>query len=146
VTALGVDVLMGAGATRSTFWIYVGWAVALIPALWIGTRVDGIQGAAIAHAAIGFVVGIPLTAIALARARVHLVPIGPAVVRPVLASFLTAVVAAAVASVTGPHPFVQLAAAGTAGVLAYVPVAVPRDQIREWLTALRQRKPVEALD
>jgi O-antigen/teichoic acid export membrane protein len=146
VTALGVDVLMGAGATRSTFWIYVGWAVALIPVLWIGTRLDGIQGAAIAHAVIGFAVAIPLTAIALTRARVHLSPIGPAIVRPVLASLLAAVVAAAVASVTGPHPFVQLAAAGTAGLLVYVSVAVPPDQLREWLTARRQRKPAEALD
>jgi PST family polysaccharide transporter len=146
MTALAMDVLMGAGATRATLWLNLGWAVALVPTLWVGTHLDGIRGAAIAQTGIGFLVALPLAAVALHRARVDLAPVGPALVRPLLAAVLAAAIAIAVARIAGPYPIVQLAVAGLAGLCAYVPVAVPRDQLRQLLAMLRRREPAAALD
>jgi PST family polysaccharide transporter len=146
MTALAMDVLMGAGATRATLWFNLGWAVALVPALWVATQLDGIRGAAIAQTSIGFLVALPLAALALHRARVVLAPVGPALVRPLLAAVLAAVVALAVARVAGPHPIVQLALAGLAGLCAYVPAAVPREQLRQWPAMLRRGEPAGALE
>jgi len=146
VTGLAMDVLMGAGATRATLWVNVGWAVVLLPTLWVATALDGIRGAAVAQTGVGILVVIPLAALALHRARVALAPLGPPLVRPLLAAGLAAAAAAAAAHVAGPYPFVRLVLAGTAGMLVYVPVAVPRDQLRQWLDALRRREPAAALE
>ncbi|OLB67100.1 MAG: polysaccharide biosynthesis protein [Actinobacteria bacterium 13_2_20CM_2_72_6] len=144
MTALAMDVLMGAGATRATLWFNLGWAVALIPLLWLGTRFDGIRGAAVAQTAVGFVVALPLAALALRGVRVRLSPIGPALVRPILGAGLAVAVAVAVLKVAGPYPIVQLALAGAAGLCAYIPVAVPPDQLRQLLGMLRRREPAAA--
>jgi O-antigen/teichoic acid export membrane protein len=144
LTSLAVDALMGAGKTRSALWFNLAWAAALVPALWVATRLDGIQGAAVAQIAVGFGVAIPLVAVALRRAGVALRPIGPALVRPLLATLLAAAVAFVAARLAGPHPLAQLAAGGCAGLLAYVPAAVPRDQLRQWMAALRRRGAPEA--
>lgn len=146
VTGLAMDALMGAGATRASLWVNVGWAVALIPALWAATELDGIRGAAFAQTGIGLLVAVPLAALALRRARVDLAPIGPALVRPLLAAGLAAAVTIAVARFAGPQPLVQLLLAGTAGVAVYVPAAVPRDQLRQWRAMLRRGGPATALD
>ncbi|MGI5244880.1 oligosaccharide flippase family protein [Dactylosporangium sp. CA-139066] len=139
VTGLAMDALMGAGATRSTLWIYLGWSIALVPALWIATESLGINGAAIAQTGIGLLVGVPLTAIALQRAKVALRPMGPPLVRPLLSTVLAAAVAAVVAHFTGPYPVVQLLAGGTVGLLVYVPLVVPRDQLRRLPSTLLRR-------
>jgi O-antigen/teichoic acid export membrane protein len=145
VVGLATDALMGAGATRATLWLNVGWGVALIPTLWFATEFDGIRGAALAQTAIGFLVAIPLSALALRRVRVELAPIGPALVRPLFGALLSAVAAAVVARFVGPNPFVQLAVAGTAGIMVYGLVAVPRQMLRQWLAALRRRAPATAV-
>jgi O-antigen/teichoic acid export membrane protein len=146
VTGLASDVLMGAGATLATLWVNLGWAAALIPTLWWATEVDGIRGAAYAQSGIGLIVAIPLAALALHRIGIALAPIGPALVRPVLAAALAGAVALLVARFTGPHSFVQLATAGTAGVLTYAPFAVPREQLRRWLGALRNTEPAAIIE
>ena len=139
VTGLSMDALMGAGATRATLWLNVGWTAVLIPTLWWATRIDGIRGAAIAQTAVGALVAVPLAAVALRRANVALAPVAAALVRPVLAAALAGVVAFLLARFAGPHPPVRLAVAGGAGLLLYVVVAVPRKQARRWLVALRRR-------
>ncbi|WP_432835843.1 oligosaccharide flippase family protein [Dactylosporangium sp. CA-092794] len=138
VTGLAMDALMGAGATRSTLWIYLGWSVALIPALWYFTESFGIKGAAIAQTGIGVLVAIPLTALALQHANVALRPLGPPLVRPLLATVLAAAVAVLVARFTGPYPIVQLLTAGAAGLLVYIPLVVPREQLRRFPGMLRR--------
>ena len=65
LTAFGFDILAGAGATKSAFWVNLGWSFALIPALLVGTHRGGIHGAALAHAIVGLGVALPLTSIAL---------------------------------------------------------------------------------
>jgi O-antigen/teichoic acid export membrane protein len=138
VTGLSMDALMGAGATRAALWLNLGWAVVLIPALWWATQLGGIRGAAIAQTGVGVLVAVPLAAVALRRAHVALRPVALGLVRPLLAAVLAGLAAALVVRHTGSLPFVQLAVAGTAGLLVYVLAAVPWDQLRR-LPALLQR-------
>jgi PST family polysaccharide transporter len=143
LTSFALDILMGAGATRSTLVVNATWALALVPALIIGTRLDAIRGAAVAHAIVGLLVAMPVTLVALHRAGVRLAPIVPALARPVLAGAVAGVVAFAVGR-TGP-PLLQLAAGGTAGLLVYGALAVPPHQLRQWF-ALVRREEAHAVD
>jgi len=139
-----MDALMGAGATRATLWLNLGWAVVLVPTLWFASEAGGIRGAAYAQTGVAILVAVPLAAYALHRARVALAPVGLALVRPLGAAVLAAAVAVVVVRFAGTNAFVQLAVAGTAGVLVYVPIAVPREQLRQLWTALRHRQPAGA--
>jgi PST family polysaccharide transporter len=141
LTGIAMDILMGTAATRWTLLINVGWAVAMIPALWIGTQLDGGRGAAITQAAIGLVVALPLAALALHHAGVRVAPIGPRLVRPLLAGALAAAVTIPLHLVVERNPFVQLAVVGTAGLVTYLATAVPRAELKEWVAALRPKKP-----
>ena len=140
VTGLSMDALMGAGATRATLWLNLGWAAVLIPTLWWATHLDGIRGAALAQTGVGVLVAVPLAAVALRRAKVALAPVAAALVRPLCAAVLAAVVATLVLPFAGPYPVIQLAVAGAAGLLAYVPAAIPRDQLRQMLALLPGRR------
>ncbi|GAA2867165.1 hypothetical protein GCM10010517_26700 [Streptosporangium fragile] len=130
LTALAFDVLTSVGATRATVWMNLGWAVALVPALWAGTHWDGIRGAAAGHALVGLLVALPMAALMLARAGVLLRPVLPALVRPLLGGVLAAAVTVSLARVTGASPFLQLCVAGGGGLLAYVLLVVPVSRLR----------------
>ena len=119
-------------------------AVVLVPTLWFASEAGGIRGAAYAQTGVAILVAVPLAAYALHRARVALAPVGLALVRPLGAAVLAAAVAVVVVRFAGTNAFVQLAVAGTAGVLVYVPIAVPREQLRQLWTALRHRQPAGA--
>jgi hypothetical protein len=110
--------------------------VTLVPALWIGTHLDGIRGAAIAHGVVGVFVAIPLAVLALRLAGVSLVPILPALVRPTIGAAIAAAVIMLIDSVVNSNSFVQLLLAGGAGLIVYVLVAVPLDKLRQ-VTTLR---------
>lgn len=138
VTGLAMDALMGAGATRAALWLNLGWALVLIPVLWWATQQAGIEGAAVAQTGVGVLVAVPLAAIALRRAHVGITPVALSLVRPLLSAVLAAVVATLVVRVSGSVPLVQLAVAGTAGLLAYVVVAVPWEQLRRLPRVYRQ--------
>jgi O-antigen/teichoic acid export membrane protein len=138
---LAMDALMGAGATRANLWVNLWWALGLIPALWWATRYHGIVGAAAAQTIVGFVIVIPLSALALRRIGIGLAPIGRAMIRPLLASVVAGGVAWLVSRVAWPYPVVQLGLAGIAGALCYVPLAIPLEQLREWVgAAVRLRR------
>jgi O-antigen/teichoic acid export membrane protein len=144
VTGLSMDALMGAGATRAALWLNLGWTAVLIPTLWWAIELGGIRGAAIAQTGVGALVAVPLAAVALRRANVALAPVAAALVRPLLAAVLAGTVAFLFARIAGPHPFVQLAVAGTAGLLVYLPAAVPLDQLRRLLAAPLRRLRADA--
>ena len=144
VTGLAMDVLMGAGATRSTLWLNLAWAAVLIPVLWVATRLDGIRGAAVAQVGGGLLVAIPLAALALHLARVRLAPMGPALLRPLLAAVLAGGVALVAARLAGQNPVVQLLVGGCAGLVAYLPLGVPRPQLRRCVATLRRGRPQPA--
>jgi PST family polysaccharide transporter len=133
LTQFAVDILVGAGATRSAFWLNLAWAVTLVPALVVGTRIDGIRGAAIAHALVAGLVALPLALSFLRRAGVQLAPIAGMLVRPLIAAAAGAVICAVAAQMTASSAILQLLVAGTAGLGTYALIAVPPEQRRRWL-------------
>lgn len=143
---IGMDLLMSTGATRATLLVNIGWAAAIIPALWAGARFDGARGAAIAQAVIGLLVALPLVLVTLRRAGVRLAPIAPLLVRPLLAGALAAAVTLLLHLVLGRNAFVQLSIAGTGGLLAYLATAVSPADWRTWLAAMRPRRPHAVTD
>ena len=147
VSNLATDALMGAGATHASLYINLGWAAALIPALWWATTVDGIRGAAIAQSAVGFVVVIPLAAIALHRVGVTLKPIGRKLVRPLLSAVVAGVVALLVSRLVPAQPLLLLMLGGTAATLVYIPLAVPAELLRQvWARIRRRSAPATGYD
>jgi O-antigen/teichoic acid export membrane protein len=134
LTSLAFDILTGLGATKYTVWLNAGWAVALVPALWIGTHLDGIRGAAIAHGVVAAFVALPLAVWTLRLAGISIVPTLPALVRPTIGAAIMAAVIVLIDSVVNGNSFVQLSLAGGAGLIVYILVVVPRDQFRHFKT------------
>ena len=139
LTQLSLDILTGAGATRATLWFNLGWAVALVPALIIGTRIDGVRGAAIAHSLVALFVALPLAFAALRRIGVTLLPIARGLVRPLLAAAAAAVLSTAVRELIPGSAFVQLAATGIVGLGTYALLVVPAEQQRKLVDKGRDR-------
>jgi PST family polysaccharide transporter len=132
LTSFTVDILTSVGATRATFWLNLGWAAALIPALFVSTSVAGIRGAAMGHALVALLVALPLAILLLHRAGVQLAPIGSALVRPLLGCALAATVCLLTMHVVEGSSFVQLSIAGSAGLVTYALIVVPRENLRRW--------------
>ncbi|MEV7009729.1 lipopolysaccharide biosynthesis protein [Streptosporangium sp. NPDC051022] len=129
--ALAFDILASMGKTKATFWLNLGWAVAMIPGVMVGARLGGIQGAAMGHAAIALVVALPLGTFVLGRAGVVLTPLLSALVRPLVGGVLSAVVTTVLAYLVHGSPFVQLVVAGGTGLLVYVLVVVPQAVLKQ---------------
>jgi PST family polysaccharide transporter len=129
LTQLAMDVLIGAGATRTALVLNVGWAVLLVPALVVGTHLDGIRGAAIAHALVATLIALPLSLMALWRVGIRLQPIPATLIRPLIAGVLSAASCLLMADLMRGSEFLQLMVAGSAGVLVYILVVVPREQL-----------------
>jgi O-antigen/teichoic acid export membrane protein len=138
---LCMDILMSTGVTRLTLVVNAGWLAVAVPALWLATRAGGAEGTAIAQAAVGVLVAVPLVAVALHRVGVRVGALGRRMVRPLLAGVLAAAVAASLSeALTGAGVFVRLAAGGTGGLLAYLLTAVPRRDLRLWVDAARRSR------
>ncbi|WP_209020566.1 lipopolysaccharide biosynthesis protein [Nocardioides sp. 1609] len=121
LTELAYDYLVVLGRSRALLALQCAWIVALVPAVWLGVRLDGIGGAALALAAVGVLVGLPLYLRELHRAGVEVTGLGRAV-RPAL--LLTAAVASAAALVVGlgAGDLVTLAGCGTGAAVAVAAV------------------------
>lgn len=135
LTSLTFDILTSLGSTKSTVWLNAGWAVALVPALWIGTQLDGIRGAAIAHGVVAVFIALPMAVLALHFAGVTLVPTLPGLVRPTFGATVAAAVIMLIDSLVGGSLFVQLLLAGGAGLIVYILVVVPFNQL--WQFTMR---------
>lgn len=131
LTAFAIDILASVGSTKATTWLNAGWAVALLPALWIGTHLEGIRGAAIAHSIVAVVVALPLSLLAVRLAGVSLLPALPKLIRPMIAAAVSAAVILLVQRVVGHSSFVQLVAAGGAGMLTFVLLVITKDQVSQ---------------
>jgi PST family polysaccharide transporter len=140
LTSLAFDILTSVGATRSTVVLNAGWAVALIPALWFGTHLDSIRGAAIAHGIVALVVALPLAVGALHRAGVPLLPVLPALIRPAIGAVACAAVTMLVVRVVDGGVFLHLFVPGLAGLLVFVLTVVPLDQVRQLRTRLARAR------
>jgi O-antigen/teichoic acid export membrane protein len=145
VTQLALDVLAGAGATRAALWVNLGWVIVLVPALVVSTRIDGIRGTAVAHALVATFVAAPLALAALRRIGVPLLPIGASLIRPLLGVGVGATACAIVARLTTGSAVVQLVAAGSVGLLAYLMIVLRSEQRRRWagyvFGLIRPRRP-----
>ena len=139
LTQLALDILTGAGETRATLWFNLGWAVALVPALIIGTRAGGTRGAAIAHALVALFVALPLAFAALRRIGVTLMPIARGLVRPLLAAAASAALCTIVRELVPAMPLAQLAATGVVGLATYALLVVPAEQRRRLIAQARDR-------
>ncbi|MGW0808392.1 oligosaccharide flippase family protein [Nonomuraea sp. NPDC002799] len=138
--SLALDILSGKGDTRATMWMNLCYGAALIPALIVGTHLQGIRGAAIGQMAAGLLVALPVAAYFLHRAGVRLAPVLPTLVRPLLAALVAAFVTELAAQgVTGP-PLLQLFAAGSAGLIVYLLLVVPRAQARQLLLRRKEAR------
>ncbi|MEV0273927.1 MAG: oligosaccharide flippase family protein [Hamadaea sp.] len=144
VTSFALDTLAGAGISRSALWVNLGWTVALVPTLIIATQVDGTRGTAIAHGVVSLLVALPLCGIALRKAGVHLWPVVRSAGRPLLAGAVAGIAAHFVVAWTGLPPAADLVAAGAAGAVLYVAVAIGPSTLRRWAARLSQ-KPADAL-
>jgi O-antigen/teichoic acid export membrane protein len=130
LTSFALDILNGQGATRSTVWMNLGYGAVMVPAVIIGTLLDGIRGAAIGQAGAAVLVALPLAMVAVYRAGVRLAPILPNLARPAMGAALSAVVTVALAAfIQEDYPIIQLVVAGGAGLLAYVLVVVSVSQM-----------------
>lgn len=132
-----IDILIGAGATRATLWINLGWCVVLVPALALGTAVAGIRGTAIAHAVVAVLVAVPLTVAFLYRSGVGLGPILPALVRPAAGALASGLVCAILVALLRMPPLAELAIIGTVGTIIYIGVVVPLSAVRSAHARLR---------
>jgi Polysaccharide biosynthesis C-terminal domain len=139
LAGVALDILTGAGATRASLWVNLGWCLVLIPALLIGTHISGIRGTAMAHALVGVFVALPLAIIALRHTGVHLGPIPRSLLRPLTAAAVCALASFAAARAAGPIPLVQLLVAGTVGMACYLGICVPGEQRRAFIARLRHR-------
>lgn len=141
LTALAVDILTSCGFTKAALGLNIGWVIALVPALWVGTNMDGIRGTAIAHGIVGAFVALPLAVWALRLAGVSLVSTVPALVRPAIAALISAGITVAIDKSVGGSSFVQLAVAGGGGVIVYALLVVPLAQFRQLKAKLRRGAP-----
>ncbi|GIH91025.1 lipopolysaccharide biosynthesis protein [Planobispora siamensis] len=140
LTSLAFDILTSLGATRSTVWLNLGWGAALVPATFAGAHLDGIRGAAAGHALSAVAVALPLAVLALSRVGVRLGPIAPALVRPLLGGLAAGALTWGLATVIGDRPLLELGLAGGAGLIAYVLIVVPGEQLRRFGARLKTRK------
>ncbi len=137
LVSFAFDILTSAGATRSTLWLNLGWAIILIPALYFGTNHDGIRGTAISHAIVGTLVALPAAIFLLERVRVRVREVLPDLVRPAIAGILSAAVCiAGVLACRGSQPL-QLMVAGFAGFATYVLVVAPPQLRSSLMSRLR---------
>ena len=125
------DILAGIGATRASMWVNLCWAVALVPALLVGARLGGIQGAALGHAVVAVVLALPLLCLALRRAGVPPRLFLAGLARPMLAGAVGGAAMVGLSSLV-EGAFFQLCVAGGAGLLLFALVAAPR-AVRERL-------------
>jgi PST family polysaccharide transporter len=135
VTLLPNEVLSGIGRSPATLVITTGWAAALLPALVIGTRLDGIRGAAVAHALVSIGVAVPLAMFMLHRIGVPLQPIARSLARPLAAAVFAIALGFATIHLLPFSTFGQLVMGGTVIVASYVLTGFPIRELRRRLAS-----------
>ncbi|GAA3443684.1 oligosaccharide flippase family protein [Planomonospora venezuelensis] len=131
LTAFALDVLTGQGNTKAGMWMNVGHGVLLIPILIVGTRFDGIRGAAVGQALAGVVVALPIAAFMLRRCGVPIRPIAVSMLRPLWGFGCGLAVTAGVNWLVAGPAVAELVLGSAAGLVVYVVLVVPRRRLRE---------------
>jgi O-antigen/teichoic acid export membrane protein len=121
---LAYDYLVALGRSRTTMWLQGGWLLALAVTLPIGAYLGGIQGVAIAHAAVAVLVALPAFALAVGKTGVHLASLLAPMLRPVLGCLAMVAVIAALRSVLAPSALL-LVIGGLLCAAVYTPFVWP---------------------
>ncbi len=122
------DFLAGIGRTRVLLPLQGLWTGLLIPGLWLGARMGGIRGVAIAHAVIAVGIMVPVFSMVMGRSGVPARAIAAQLARPTA----TAVLGAAAALIVVGNiatPAVAFVAGGVTLVALYLLIAAPRREI-----------------
>lgn len=134
--ALTFDLLVGVGRSTTALRLKILWCVALLPALEIGVRLDGIRGVAMAHALVATLIALPLFLAATVDLGIDLRAIARDLRRPALGGLAAAGLAiAAVQTVQGPWS--RLVIGGGAIVVSYVGVTLHPSDLRRHLGRIR---------
>ncbi|WP_026425883.1 lipopolysaccharide biosynthesis protein [Actinokineospora inagensis] len=124
VLFIGYDLLVALDGNKALIGLQALWLGAVLPALIIGTHLDGIRGAAIAQATVATLVVLPSFAIVIRRRGVRLMPSVLACVRPVVGGVLLVASTIVVRSVF-TNPWLQVGVGGLAAAVLYLPVVYP---------------------
>jgi PST family polysaccharide transporter len=131
---LAYDLLVAVGRGRSALGLHVLWLSALLPALILGTHIDGIRGAGLGHMAVSAAVVLPALLVLLSRLGIRAGDIARALARPLVGGAVAGAVAVSAGHLVS-NDFVQLALAGTLGLAAYVAAVAPLRRRPELRTA-----------
>lgn len=120
---LGYDFLVVLARSRFLLITQLVWLLALVPALVVGARADGIYGASVAEFAVATGCILPCYLVALSRAGIQVTALGRHLWLPACGAILVGLTAATAAKVA-PTDFTALAASGVAmivivGLLGY---------------------------
>lgn len=121
---LAYDLLVAVGRGRAALGLHLLWLAALVPALIVGTDLDGIRGAGFGHMAVAAVVVLPALLVLLSRLGITAGDLGARLARPLAGGAVAGAVAVGTAQLVG-NRFLQLALAGTLGLAAYAAVVAP---------------------
>ena len=122
---LFANVLTGLGHTRLLFVTQLVWVLCLVPAMAVGIRLGGIEGAAMAHIAVITVVVFPVYLLAVRRStQLETTALLRALLPPLAAAVLAAAVASACARTVAVAP-AQLLLGGAVGASSYLVLVAP---------------------
>jgi O-antigen/teichoic acid export membrane protein len=121
---LAYDFLVACGHSRVTLYLQALWVAGLLPALIVGTHVDGIRGAAAGHAIVSAGLMLPAFGYAVTRAGVPASVLVRALLRPLAGTALMVLAVAVIRAGTVPGWW-QLWVGGAVGMIVYVPVVLP---------------------
>jgi PST family polysaccharide transporter len=128
---LAYDFLVALGRSRATLWLQGGWLAALALALPVGAVTGGIQGVAVAQAAVALLLMLPAYTIAVARTGVSLRAAAASLARPAIGCALLTATVVLVRVCTAPS-LLQLVLGGALGIAVYLPVVWPlRHMVKE---------------
>jgi PST family polysaccharide transporter len=125
------DLLIAIGRGKDTFRLQLAWLAVIIPAVWLGARVDDIRGVGIAHAAVAAGLAVPAFLLAVAHNGFAIGAVVRAAVRPIVVGAGLAVVTSLVAGAF-PSRLVALLVLGPTVAIAYFLAALPPSQWRSW--------------
>ncbi|MCU1459027.1 MAG: polysaccharide biosynthesis protein [Actinomycetia bacterium] len=139
-----LDIIVADGRPRHLFALYGVWLAAVVPALFIGAEMGGIAGVAVAHLVVAVGIVLPLVLWAIHTGGIDAYAMVRTFIRPLVAGAV-ALVVAYLPTMLSIDQFFQLAIGGTAGVIAYAAILLPRNPlIKLPLDKLKRRRPVEA--
>jgi PST family polysaccharide transporter len=134
-TLLATDALVAKGHGRATFGLQALWLTALVPALVVGGRLDGIRGVAVAHVLVATFVALPTFLFVLRRRGFSMRSLARSVARPVAAGASAAAVAIAATHLL-TRDLLRLGVGGAFAVGVYLFVMRPL-----WAPLVSARRP-----